>query len=121
MNEAVLPGTVSKGVQKVLGDWQKDLNFLEKAGSTSAPHGEDERSQADDDDFWEAVVSSSKGEEDMIRYRDDLYHWTIAHTRSFAWKPAGSKEGKMVMCPFLDYMNHCASGDGVRNHILINV
>ncbi|KAF4548599.1 SET domain-containing protein 3 [Elsinoe fawcettii] len=41
-----------------------------------------------------------------------VYFWTIANTRSFAWKPQGRKEGIMVMCPFLDYMNHCSSGEG---------
>ncbi|KAF2220257.1 hypothetical protein BDZ85DRAFT_303517 [Elsinoe ampelina] len=41
-----------------------------------------------------------------------VYFWTIANTRSFAWKPHGRREGVMVMCPFLDYMNHCPSGEG---------
>ncbi|KAF2150382.1 SET domain-containing protein [Myriangium duriaei CBS 260.36] len=41
-----------------------------------------------------------------------MYHWAIANTRSFSWKPAGAREGRMVICPFLDYMNHCQAGDG---------
>lgn len=42
-----------------------------------------------------------------------LYHWAIANTRSFSFKPTGRKEGTMVCCPVLDYMNHCGSGEGV--------
>lgn len=44
---------------------------------------------------------------------DYLYHWILVNTRSFHWKPEGVKEGSMVMCPFLDYMNHCPNGHGV--------
>lgn len=43
------------------------------------------------------------------------YHWILVNTRSFHWKPEGVKEGSMVMCPFLDYMNHCPNGHGVGN------
>ncbi|GAB7356010.1 hypothetical protein MBLNU459_g6634t1 [Dothideomycetes sp. NU459] len=41
-----------------------------------------------------------------------LYHWLLVNTRSFHWKPTGVKNGAMVMCPFLDYMNHCPNGEG---------
>lgn len=42
-----------------------------------------------------------------------IYHWILVNTRSFHWKPHGVCEGSMVMCPFLDYMNHCPNGQGV--------
>lgn len=48
-----------------------------------------------------------------------LYHWAIANTRSFSFKPPSKREGIMVLCPVLDYMNHCSSGQGVSSpHLL---
>lgn len=54
-------------------------------------------------------------EEELSKAADQYrLHWTIANTRSFHWKPPGLSTGQMVICPFLDYMNHCPSGQGVR-------
>nr|POE90190.1 isoform 4 of set domain-containing protein 4 [Quercus suber] len=39
------------------------------------------------------------------------YLWMIVNSRSFHWKPfKGSQAGSMVMCPFIDYLNHGPSG-----------
>lgn len=40
------------------------------------------------------------------------HHWSIVNSRSFHWKPFGVKEGAMVMCPYMDYINHAPSGGG---------
>jgi len=47
-----------------------------------------------------------------------LHIWAIANTRSFSWKASNSSRGMMVLCPFLDYMNHCPSGQGVSTHLM---
>ncbi|KAK0256642.1 hypothetical protein LTS16_006628 [Friedmanniomyces endolithicus] len=41
---------------------------------------------------------------------DFRYYWFIVNSRSFHWKPSGGKVGSMVMCPFIDYINHAPSG-----------
>jgi len=53
---------------------------------------------------------------------DFLYYWCIVNSRSFHWKPSGGRnrggkgkngplvKGEMVMCPFIDYLNHGPSG-----------
>ncbi|CAK3778208.1 Ribosomal lysine N-methyltransferase set11 [Lecanosticta acicola] len=43
------------------------------------------------------------------------YFWAIVNSRSFHFKPAGSRPGHMVLCPFVDYMNHGASGQDTVN------
>lgn len=55
-----------------------------------------------------------EGKEGEEGWREEwIYHWILVNTRSFHWKPVGVKDGSMVMCPFLDYMNHCPNGLGV--------
>jgi len=43
-----------------------------------------------------------------------LYHWMIVNSRSFHWKPPRGKAGMMVMCPFIDYLNHGPAGTTCR-------
>ncbi|KAM3421977.1 hypothetical protein BST61_g2354 [Cercospora zeina] len=45
--------------------------------------------------------------------REFEYYWAIVNSRSFHFKPPGAKPGSMVLCPFIDYMNHGPSGTGV--------
>ncbi|KAF2214279.1 hypothetical protein CERZMDRAFT_95556 [Cercospora zeae-maydis SCOH1-5] len=45
--------------------------------------------------------------------REFKYYWAIVNSRSFHFKPPGAKPGFMVLCPFIDYMNHGPSGTGV--------
>ena len=40
------------------------------------------------------------------------YYWSIVNSRSFHFKPPGAKPGFMVLCPFIDYMNHGPTGAG---------
>ncbi len=40
------------------------------------------------------------------------YFWMIVNSRSFHWKPPQNKAGIMVMCPFIDYLNHGPTGSG---------
>lgn len=45
------------------------------------------------------------------------YFWCIVNSRSFHWKPltgGGGRAGSMVLCPFVDYMNHGPTGVGCR-------
>ena len=41
---------------------------------------------------------------------DFKYWWLIVNSRSFHWKPPHGRGGVMVMCPFIDYMNHGPTG-----------
>lgn len=43
---------------------------------------------------------------------DFRYWWLIVNSRSFHWKPPLGKGGVMVLCPFIDYMNHAPTGQG---------
>ena len=38
------------------------------------------------------------------------YYWLIVNSRSFHWKSPRSKGGVMVLCPFIDYLNHAPTG-----------
>ena len=38
----------------------------------------------------------------------------IVNSRSFSWKPPHLKVGEMVMCPFIDLMNHGSTGSGCK-------
>ncbi|KAK5117430.1 hypothetical protein LTR85_008815 [Meristemomyces frigidus] len=42
--------------------------------------------------------------------QDFKYFWMIVNSRSFHFKPPRGRPGSMVMCPFIDYMNHGPSG-----------
>jgi len=71
---------------------------------------------ADADDEVDEGVKMERDESggaDEEWWEDWLYHWILVNTRSFHWKPEGVRVGSMVMCPFLDYMNHCPNGLGV--------
>lgn len=81
---SILPFTLQKPLERVRGDFERDMG----------------------------VWSPDDSGDEEIRQRH-VYHWAIANTRSFHWKPPGRAKGCMVVCPVLDYMNHCASGKGV--------
>ena len=57
---------------------------------------------------WEAV--SQICEVNGWSEREWKYYWQIVNSRSFHWKSSKSKAGSMVMCPFIDYLNHGPSG-----------
>lgn len=63
--------------------------------------------QQDDFDADKAATSQVYSEEFH-------YYWAIVNSRSFHWKPPGSKPGYMVLCPFIDYLNHGPNGTGVE-------
>ncbi len=68
------------------------------------------RQSADYQKDWDAVspICQTHG----FREEDFKYYWMIVNSRSFHWKPPRGKAGLMVMCPFIDYMNHGPSGSG---------
>jgi len=70
-----------------------------------------ERQKADYERDWEAAkgLCGERGW-DEARYR---YYWCIVNSRSFHWKPSAGRAGSMVLCPFVDYMNHAPSGSTV--------
>ncbi|GAB7345966.1 hypothetical protein MBLNU457_4189t1 [Dothideomycetes sp. NU457] len=75
--------------------------------STRNPLERLEKDLAKDKAAFKALLASrpehdSDGD-DMAAFE---YHWTLTNTRSFFWKPAGTKKGCMVMCPVLDFVNH---------------
>ncbi|KAM0718118.1 hypothetical protein Q7P37_006450 [Cladosporium fusiforme] len=69
-----------------------------------------ERQKADYARDWEAVKGfcETKGwSEETFKY-----YWCIVNSRSFHWKPSANRAGSMVLCPFVDYMNHGPTGSG---------
>ncbi|CZT20523.1 uncharacterized protein RCC_06383 [Ramularia collo-cygni] len=60
-------------------------------------------------DFDKDVAATGKAGDEEFEY-----YWAIVNSRSFHWKPPGSKPGYMVLCPFIDYLNHGPTGTGVR-------
>lgn len=40
------------------------------------------------------------------------YYWMIVNSRSFHWAPPRGGQGYMVLCPFIDYLNHGRTGSG---------
>jgi len=86
--------------------WDRDvLTYLPPA--VAAPF---ERQRADYARDWEAAKAlceqSGWSEEEFV------YYWCIVNSRSFHWKPATGGAGSMVLCPFVDYMNHGPTGSG---------
>jgi len=69
-----------------------------------------ERQKADYARDWEAARSLC--EEREWSEEDFKYYWCIVNSRSFHWKPATGGAGSMVLCPFVDYMNHGPTGSG---------
>jgi hypothetical protein len=41
---------------------------------------------------------------------DFRFWWLIVNSRSFHWKSPHGKGGVMVLCPFIDYLNHAPTG-----------
>lgn len=71
-----------------------------------------ERQSADYGKDWKAVEKLCS---DRHLSEDDFkYYWMIVNSRSFHWKPPHSKSGSMVMCPFIDYINHGPTGSTCR-------
>jgi hypothetical protein len=61
--------------------------------------------QQEDFDKDMAAVQAYLLEHDLKR--DNFrYYWSIVNSRSFHWKPPKGRSGSMVLCPFIDYMNH---------------
>jgi hypothetical protein len=70
-----------------------------------------ERQKADYERDWEAAKGlCAERDWDEATFR---YYWCIVNSRSFHWKPSAGRAGSMVLCPFVDYMNHAPSGSTV--------
>lgn len=75
-----------------------------------AVHAPLERQKADYARDWEAArafCEEQKCDEETFKY-----YWCIVNSRSFHWKPSAGSAGSMVLCPFVDYMNHGPTGSG---------
>ncbi|KAF2723673.1 SET domain-containing protein [Polychaeton citri CBS 116435] len=83
--DEMTPPSVKATFKRQLADWEKDLAYVKPALS-------------------EAGFS----EENF------LYYWIVVDSRSFHWKPAkpARASGSMVLCPFIDYLNHGPTGTG---------
>ncbi|KAK5164335.1 uncharacterized protein LTR77_010031 [Saxophila tyrrhenica] len=87
--------------------WRKeDCEFLPP---TARPHLK--RQESDYDRDWDSVEDSCTA----LGYDEKAfkYYWTIVNSRSFHWKPPRGK-GVMVMCPFVDYLNHGPTGSSCK-------
>ena len=81
-----LPESVKQPLGRMREDYERDLKFCKRSLSTLM-----------------------RGLE-----QDFKYFWAIVNSRSFHFKPPGAKPGFMVLCPFVDYMNHGPTGTGVK-------
>lgn len=67
-----------------------------------------ERQKEDYQKDWQSVSDCCRDHD--WSEPDFRYYWMIVNSRSFHWKPPRGRPGSMVMCPFIDYMNHGPSG-----------
>ncbi|KAF2163088.1 hypothetical protein M409DRAFT_57762 [Zasmidium cellare ATCC 36951] len=81
-----LPPSLHQPLERQRSDYEKDL-------ATARSFAREAGLEWEDDDF--------------------KYYWSIVNSRSFHFKPPGARPGFMVLCPFVDYMNHGPSGTGV--------
>ena len=72
-----LPPSVHQPLERQLADYRKDWNAVR-------------------------VLCMNRG----FSEEDFKYYWMIVNSRSFHWKPLRGNGGVMVMCPFIDYINH---------------
>lgn len=63
-----------------------------------------ERQRRDWEKDWEAVAAycQARGWSEQ----DYRYYWMIVDSRSFHFNPPHAKTGSMVLCPFIDLINH---------------
>lgn len=107
------PPSILSPLERLLLDLRKDEGAVEHLRiEAEAQTGTDDENGVEENGEEEAKRSWAE---------EYVYHWILVNTRSFHWKPHGVREGSMVMCPFLDYMNHCPNGHGVSYHNLVNV
>lgn len=89
----LLPPSVKQPLERQLEDWRRDEKFFRTT----------------------KTLSTADPQSPLARKKKTLqYYWAIVNSRSFHFKPPGTKPGFMVLCPFLDYMNHGPSGTGVN-------
>ncbi|KAK5114671.1 hypothetical protein LTR62_002244 [Meristemomyces frigidus] len=78
----LLPPSIDQPLRRQEEDYRKDWLSLRDSASSGFPF-----------------------DEQLFRY-----YWSIVNSRSFHWKPPKGRPGSMVMCPFIDYMNHGPTG-----------
>ncbi|KXT04762.1 hypothetical protein AC578_9747 [Pseudocercospora eumusae] len=88
---SLLPPSVQQPLDRQFDDWNRDVEFRKDMAAHTCD------------------ISATEGEGDVMKY-----YWAIVNSRSFHFKPPGAKPGFMVLCPFIDYMNHGPSGTGVN-------
>lgn len=69
-----------------------------------------QRQASDYNKDWMACKAAAAG----IGFDEDSYkyHWMIVNSRSFHWTPPRKQPSYMVLCPFIDYLNHGPTGSG---------
>lgn len=83
--------------------WQTDLRAL-LPPPVKQPLVRQEEDYSNDLEAANEYLSAEDHSREEFRY-----YWSIVNSRSFHWKPKG-KAGSMVLCPFIDYINHSPSG-----------
>lgn len=84
-----MPQSLANALGSATSEWTEDSHYM-----TAARKGYEREAEADASEL-------------------DLYHWIIANTRSFSFDlNRGHKKKRSVMCPILDFMNHCSSAHG---------
>lgn len=91
--------------------WRSMPMCWEQSYRDSLPHSVLHPLERQLDDYrkdWTAVQSVC--DSNAWAESDFKYFWMIINSRSFHWKPPKGRSGSMVMCPFIDYMNHGPTG-----------
>jgi hypothetical protein len=63
---------------------------------------------------WEFVQEAMKIMKKEWSKREFEYYWAIVNSRSFHYDQKSGKLGAMVLCPFIDYLNHGPTGSGAE-------
>lgn len=106
--KSLSPPSIRNPLDRLLQDLQRDIGSVAHLFAGQSSGG------------GKAPTPASPGQvQDEAWYEEFVYHWMLVNTRSFHWKPHGVGEGNMVMCPFLDYMNHCPNGTGVSDETVL--
>ncbi|KAL1301604.1 hypothetical protein AAFC00_005833 [Neodothiora populina] len=109
------PPGVLRPLERLEQDLERDLRDVAGLFSVAATEtqGRDGSGVKNEKEHGEQEVNGKVTSSSDPEWKQSfVYHWILVNTRSFHWKPHGVREGSMVMCPFLDYMNHCPNGQG---------
>ncbi|SMR64402.1 unnamed protein product [Zymoseptoria tritici ST99CH_3D1] len=76
------------------------------------------RQREEFDRDWEFVQEAMQLMKKEWSKREFEYYWAIVNSRSFHFDQKSGKLGAMVLCPFIDYLNHGPTGAGAEVNLV---